>query len=408
MKILTIIRKRDIVLTILIATLSLFQSCGTTYNVRRTVTDATKSARKLIDSPSDKRILDFNEKYALAKADMQRLLNEAQYNPLAYGVIADNGVEWITLGNLLRSLEANRIQGAQHVLVVEATDYTSIVADSRQKACDAYFDEGVKIIQISSDFQRRKSALTYFDKSLKYSTKYADDIAYYGCLVYVEEADRILHSGHPSSQRLQTARGYYNEALRLSVNDPEQQQIIRDKIATVDVVYVNTLIEEADRQVRVGSPQSIDLAIANYNRAAEMGSREAAIKKQDLLRRVGIVVVISGERVSSRFLANLQSRLPNYVEVRMHSPLLGSRYEGDILIVTDRNWGRRDMNGDINLSFEIVDLRRGGITPHKLADFTYKAKRKEQFETVLDRNRNKIIEIIRNLGLNGPYSNRGF
>jgi len=403
MKTLAIFKKSDIILVILVATLALFQSCGTTYNARKTVIDATKSARRLIEAPSDKRILDFNEKYALAKADMQRLLNEAQYNPLAYGVIADNGVEWVTLGNLLRSLEANRIQGAQHVLVVEATDYTSIVADSRQKACDAYFDEGVKIIQISSDFQRRKSALSYFDKSMKYSSKYADDIGYYGSQIYIEEADRLLHSGHPSSQRLQTARGYYNEALRFSVNDADLQQIIRDKIATVDVVYVNTLIEEADRQARIGSPQSIDQAIANYNRAADMGSQEAAIKKQDLLRRVGIVVVISGERVSSRFLANFQSRLPNYVEVRMHSPLLGSRYEGDILIITDRNWGRRDTNGDINLSFEIIDLRRGGIAPHRLADFTYKAKRKEQFETVLDRNRNKIIEIIRNLGLNGPY-----
>jgi len=120
------------------------------------------------------------------------------------------------------------------------------------------------------------------------------------------------------------------------------------------------------------------------------------------------VVIISGERVSARFLDNLQHRLPNYVQVKMHSPLLGTRYDGDILIIPHRDWGRRDQEGNIDLSFEIVDLRRAGLVPYKLADFPHKARRKESLETVLGWNQDKIVELIRNLGLNGPYTNRRF
>jgi len=408
MKLFIIFSRKSIVFTVLIAILGLFQGCGTVYNAQKSVSEANRSARRLIKKPDDKRILDFSAKYALARADMQRILNEAQYNPMVYGEIADNAIEWMNLSSLLKTLESIRIQGVQHVLVVEATDYTSIVADARQRASDAYYDEGVKIIQLSSDFQRRKGALSYFDKSMRYTPNHVDDIAYYKSQIYLEEADRLLLSGSPSLERLSLARGYYNEALRFSANDPAQQQIIWNKLESLNDTYVVMLIDRADHLARMGDPESVHQAIADYSLAIEMGSREAATKKQDLLMRVGIVVVISGERVSVRFLDDLQRQLPNYVQVKMHSPLLGSRYDGDILIIPHRDWGKRDREGNFELSFEIVDLRRAGLVPHKLADFPYKAKSKESFEKVLERNQIRIAELIRSLGLNRPNTNWRF
>jgi len=405
MRLLTIVTLKRVILVALIAVIGLFHSCGTVYQGQRTVSNATISARKLIKKPSDKRIMDFNAKYSLAQAEMRRLLNEAQYNPLVYGTIADNATEWMNLSALLRQLEVVPVRGVQHTLIVEATDYTSIVADSRNRACDAYYDEGVKIIQLSSNFQQRQRALTYFSKSMSYSSRYSEDIAYYVSLVYIEEADRLLLL--PSIQNLSLARNYYNKAL-LSVGNPDQQQMIRNKIENIEVVQIRMLIDDADRLAMSTDPRAIEQAIGNYIRAAEMGSHEAAEKRQMLLNQVGIVVVISGERVSARLLDNIQRQLPNYVQVKMHSPLLGSRYDGDILIIPHRDWGRRDREGNFELSFEIIDLRRAGLLPYKLADFPHKAKIKESFEKVLERNQIRIVELIRNLGLNRPNTNRRF
>ena len=405
MRLFAILTRRYIVFTMFIAAIGLFQSCGPAYHARKSVSDASKSAHRLLKKPDDKRILDFNAKYTLAQAEMQRMLNEAQNNPLVYGTIADNALEWMNLSNLLKSLEATQVRGDRHVLVVEAIDYTSIVADARQRASDAYFYEGVKIIQLSSDFQQRKRALAHFGRSMKYSQRHADDIDYYESLIYIEEADRLMRSAAPSLERLSLAREYYDRAMLLSAGNHAQQQMIQNKIETIDGIYINVLINTADRLAMTGDRLSVERAIDDYYRAVDMGSREADIKLQDLLRRVGIVVVIGGERISPRFLDHFQRRLPNYVRVDTHySPFGNQRYEGDILIIPHRDWGKRDQAGNIDLSFEIIDLRRPNY--YKLMDFPYKAKRKESFETILEWNQDKVVDLIRKLGLNTPYLNR--
>ncbi|MGQ1911032.1 hypothetical protein ACT3CE_14745 [Marinifilum sp. RC60d5] len=220
--------------------LCLTQQTNAQYSVR----DAIKYASRLKKKVKKGNFKKFNKSYAEALQAIEKIESKATSTEFGYDGVASNINSWIKLNNILAKFPNGKIVYKDESIDLKVKDYGPLKVEAKTKAAQAHFDAGIKIVNESDNFIKRKKAFTHFSKvekyALNYKETYAEKVKEEKGKVYYEEAMRLLSEGKTFEEKKKAvslftstkkvtdsykdidekvAGLYYDEAIRLSASD---------------------------------------------------------------------------------------------------------------------------------------------------------------------------------------------
>lgn len=161
---------------------------------QESVDEATDFAEKLLKKVQNRRFKKFSEYYPQALKDMERIEKGASETEFGYDELADKIPGWIRLNKVLARFDDGSVSNKGETVIFQIKDYAPLLVEAKAKAAKAHYDAGCSIVDNNAEYKKRKEAFTHFNKTIKYSDEYEEQVKQYKALVYYDEGVRISNA----------------------------------------------------------------------------------------------------------------------------------------------------------------------------------------------------------------------
>jgi len=176
--------------------------------------EVTKSATKLAKKIKKKHILNASENYSSALMAIEKAKANYPKQEFGYDKLVAEIPSWIRMYKALDKLDGNKIvdkKGNTFEFVV--VDYKPLMEESTKKAGEAHFNAGKKLMS-SENFDDVQKGFSQFQSAQKYVKTYDAEIDNYMLEAYYTQGVKVLNSSTEFSEK-EKSIAYFNKALAI-------------------------------------------------------------------------------------------------------------------------------------------------------------------------------------------------
>ena len=186
----------------------------------------TKSATKLAKKVKKKHVLNAKKNYSLALIAIEKAKTNYPKQEFGNDKLVTEIPSWIRMYKALDKLDGNKIVDKKgNVFEFVVVDYKPLMEEATNKAGEAHFNAGKKLMS-SENFDDVQKGFVQFQYAKKYVKTYDTEIENYTLEAYYTQGVKVLNSSTEFSEQEKSIT-YFNKAL--AIKDPYKD--VRDLCA---------------------------------------------------------------------------------------------------------------------------------------------------------------------------------